>query len=35
MDGMKDPRCAYIAQTASALFGAPALTAQIAQAPEV
>ena len=32
---VKDPRSAYIAQTAAALFGLPQLAAQIAQATEV
>lgn len=31
----KDPRCAYIAQSASVLFGVPQLAAGLAQAPEV
>ena len=31
----KDPRCAYIAQTAAAMFAAPALVETIANAPEV
>jgi hypothetical protein len=36
MDGStKDPRCAYIAQTAAALFGVPQLAAQIATQSEL
>lgn len=31
----RDPRCVYIAQTASALFGVPQMAAQLAQAGEV
>lgn len=31
----KDPRCAYVAQTASVLFGVPQMAASLAQAPEV
>lgn len=35
MDLSKDPRCAYIAATAAAMFAAPNLAEGIAKAPEV